>query len=268
LVVTCRYFLYENREEDRILQKLVEKTEKIYRELGGFGTVLNNRLVRSLYLIARLCLYGAQASRLHEDLVVVCARWDHPGERRGGLRPIDPAQLGEEEALRRLDEALLAGQTARVPDERKDILRTASARDVAELVDHLKAKARKVEAQVRRDLLKTGAREAEKTRKLLEGLRQRIHENLARRDQEDEKLRDRLAALRARATLHTGDPAATAEEERIRRERASERRAMLKLLDELEIEIRDEPGRVEQSFQTLTVRLEPVGMVYLWPEMG
>ena len=34
--VYCRYFLYENREEDAILRKIVEKTENIYRELGGF----------------------------------------------------------------------------------------------------------------------------------------------------------------------------------------------------------------------------------------
>ncbi len=40
-VVHCHYFLYENREEDTILRRIVEKTETIYRELGGFGTVLD-----------------------------------------------------------------------------------------------------------------------------------------------------------------------------------------------------------------------------------
>ena len=40
LTVYCRYFLYENREEDAVLREIVEKTENIYRELGGFGTVL------------------------------------------------------------------------------------------------------------------------------------------------------------------------------------------------------------------------------------
>ena len=46
--VYCRYFLYENREEDTILRRIVEKTEKIYRELGGFGTVLDKNLIQTL----------------------------------------------------------------------------------------------------------------------------------------------------------------------------------------------------------------------------
>ena len=47
-IVYCRYFLYENREEDTILRRIVEKTEKIYRELGGFGTVLDKGLIQTL----------------------------------------------------------------------------------------------------------------------------------------------------------------------------------------------------------------------------
>ena len=46
--VYCRYFLYENREEDTILRRIVEKTETIYRELGGFGTVLDKNLIQTL----------------------------------------------------------------------------------------------------------------------------------------------------------------------------------------------------------------------------
>ena len=46
--VYCRYFLYENREEDTILRRIVEKTETIYRELGGFSTVLDKGLIQSL----------------------------------------------------------------------------------------------------------------------------------------------------------------------------------------------------------------------------
>ena len=46
--VYCRYFLYENREEDTILRRIVEKTENIYRELGGFGTVLDKNLIQTL----------------------------------------------------------------------------------------------------------------------------------------------------------------------------------------------------------------------------
>ena len=33
-------------------------------------------------------------------------------------------------------------------------------------------------------------------------------------------------------------------------------------------EIEEEPGRIRHRFAVQTVRLEPVGIVYLWPEMG
>ena len=36
--------MYKQRPEDRILKKLVEKTETIYRQLGSVGQVLSNRI--------------------------------------------------------------------------------------------------------------------------------------------------------------------------------------------------------------------------------
>ena len=37
---------------------------------------------------------------------------------------------------------------------------------------------------------------------------------------------------------------------------------------EIEREIQEEPDRIRQRYAVQTVRLEPVGIVYLWPEMG
>lgn len=42
--VWCRYFVYTQRPEDRVLQRLVKKTETIYRELGSAGDVLSNKM--------------------------------------------------------------------------------------------------------------------------------------------------------------------------------------------------------------------------------
>ena len=39
-IVTCRYFLYDQREEDRVLDALVRKTEVIRKQLGASGEVL------------------------------------------------------------------------------------------------------------------------------------------------------------------------------------------------------------------------------------
>lgn len=42
--VYCRYFVYQNREADRILDALVRKTERINKELGEVGTVVAETL--------------------------------------------------------------------------------------------------------------------------------------------------------------------------------------------------------------------------------
>ena len=46
--VSCRYFVYAQREEDRVLEALVRKTETIRRELGASGEVLRQNLERRL----------------------------------------------------------------------------------------------------------------------------------------------------------------------------------------------------------------------------
>ena len=47
-VVTCRYFFYDQREEDRVLDALVRKTEVIRRQLGASGEVLRMRIQTNL----------------------------------------------------------------------------------------------------------------------------------------------------------------------------------------------------------------------------
>ncbi|WP_442755896.1 DISARM system SNF2-like helicase DrmD [Methylocystis sp. JAN1] len=46
--VSCRYFLYDQREEDRVLDALVRKTEVIRQQLGAAGEVLRNRMELTL----------------------------------------------------------------------------------------------------------------------------------------------------------------------------------------------------------------------------
>jgi SNF2 family DNA or RNA helicase len=47
-VVTCRYFVYEQRAEDLVLQALVRKTEVIREQLGSAGEVLGERIRQRL----------------------------------------------------------------------------------------------------------------------------------------------------------------------------------------------------------------------------
>jgi ERCC4-related helicase len=47
-VVNCRYFFYDQREEDRVLDALVRKTEVIRRQLGASGEVLRMLMEKTL----------------------------------------------------------------------------------------------------------------------------------------------------------------------------------------------------------------------------
>lgn len=60
-IVTCRYFFYAQREEDRVLDALVRKTEVIRRQLGASGEVLRQRMER---VLAREGISRADAGNL------------------------------------------------------------------------------------------------------------------------------------------------------------------------------------------------------------
>jgi hypothetical protein len=53
-----------------------------------------------------------------------------------------------------------------------------------------------------------------------------------------------------------------------RREREADRRHWEGRLTRLERELRDEPKRLRDSYEVRAHRLEPVGLVYLWPVSG
>ena len=71
--VCCHYFVYTDREEDRILEVLVRKTETIKKELGSLSQVLEGRLARTL----------KQGIR-HRDIAALAkrARRHEPGRRQ------------------------------------------------------------------------------------------------------------------------------------------------------------------------------------------
>ena len=53
-----------------------------------------------------------------------------------------------------------------------------------------------------------------------------------------------------------------------RREREADRRHWEARLARLERELREEPKRIRESYEVRARRLEPVGLVYLWPVSG
>src|SRR5262249_54790402 len=125
--------------------------------------------------------------------------------------------------------------------------RTLAARDIADLVPTLEKIAAERLAALRVQLARRGEEEAGSLSDLLERQRARIAKAVAGFDA------SQLA------------PDLVPEE---RREREADRRHWQARLSRLEQELRDEPRRLRGSYEVRAHRLEPVGLVYLWPSSG
>jgi hypothetical protein len=194
-------------------------------------------------LLGRLCLYGAGAARLHEELIPVTARWTDPMRRKGPLTPY--ARDAEVNTLHLLEQALLRpGQPAN--EVVLGQLQAAGPRDVAELLPHLEKRGRELAEGATRKLMERGEREAQALRAILEQQRKRISATA-------EEKRDRTPGL--------------FDQEEMRQLEADRRHWARRLLD-IEQELRTEPERICGIYTVKAQRVEPVGLVYLWPVTG
>ena len=121
------------------------------------------------------------------------------------------------------------------------------AQDIADLTPALEAIANERLTEVKAQLAKRGDEEARSLAGLLEQQQKRIAK--ASQEFNPEQLTLDLVP-----------------EER--REREADRRHWQTRLSRLEQELRDEPKRLRESYDVKAHRLEPVGIVYLWPISG
>src|SRR5204863_10081899 len=86
-------------------------------------------------LLRRLSLYGQRASRLHDEILAVAARWIDVDVRKEPLKPYADSTL--EKTLELLDRMLSA--EVELPAEVRARLGRGAARDLEELKAHLEA---------------------------------------------------------------------------------------------------------------------------------
>jgi hypothetical protein len=197
-------------------------------------------------LIGRLGLYGPRAGRLHDELIAVAARWRPADVRKGPLEPFAEGGAGETKTLDLLDRALPDADQRPVPEEVTRRLLDTLPQDVADLRPHLEVRAAEVVRDAKRRLWDRGAREAAELERLI---RER---------------RDRILAAQALSPQFE----LTLESTEDRRQFQAERRYWEKRLIALETELVGEPARVRESYDVRSARVEPVGIVYLWPVSG
>lgn len=232
--------------EHRVVQRLLGRFTAqgfVYHDLSRACLAQTNDPIPRLVLIGRLCLYGTGAARLHEELLFVSARWIDPKNRKLALSPY--GREGELETHRLLEEAL---RKPVQPGNDKTIanLQASSPRDVAELLPHLEKRGGELAEGATRALMKRGEDEAKAMRSILEEQRKRIAAAFEKYRQTQPELfnQDELRQLEA------------------------DQRHWQRRLEELDRETTTEPERIRGVYVVKAQRIEPVGLVYLWPITG
>jgi superfamily II DNA or RNA helicase len=234
--------------EQRVAQRLLARFRSqgfIYHDLSRACLAQVTDSIPRVILLGRLSLYGQGAERLHEHVVPVAARWVEPGRRDGGLSVY--AREAEARSLELLDDALADRRARRPAPAIAEQLLHAVSRDVAELLPQLEAHAEELAAEAARKLRERGERERRDLRATLEHQRDRVRDELARHARELPQL-----------TL------GFAEDER--RQLEANMRSWERRLEQFDRDLETEPLRVADFYEVRARRIEPVGLVYLWPD--
>lgn len=231
--------------EQRVVQRLLSRFSAqgfVHHDLSRACLAQSSDAVVRVLLIGRLALYGPGAARLHEELVPITARWIDPAIRKGELTPY--AREAELRSLSLLDSALLERPGQPISDVVVKQLQESAARDIRELLPQLEARAQEYARDAEERLTRRADDEAKAMRKILEDQQKHLEKTIVRHD------RERQYDL-------------FPEEERKQAE--ANRKYWDKRLTALHGELKTEPERIRSLYKKLAQRIEPIGLVYLWP---
>lgn len=228
--------------EQRVVQRLLGRFLSqgfVHHDLSRACLAQTRDAIPRVLLLGRLALYGPGAARLHEEIITITARWTDPAIRKSQLLPY--AREAELKTLDLLEQALLSSGSTNQTIE--TMLCNSVSRDIDELLPHLQLRGEEYASEAIQKLSKRGQDESWQMRKLLEEQRKHITEK---------KLADSQRTFQF-------------EDEELRQLNA-DRRHWNKRLDELESELETEPARIRDIYAIRAQRIEPVGIVYLWPQ--
>jgi superfamily II DNA or RNA helicase len=186
--------------------------------------------------IGRISLFGTGASRLHDELLYVGARWHEAGG-EGHCEP-DPDDRQTRDRLERL----LREPPRPVPGAQRARLQAHIGDNFGRLWPHVEAEADARAYDARLLLERRSGEERDALRRLLSTQRAAL-EQYVRQTEFD----------------FGGLPKSEA------RQLQDDLRHMKRRLDQLDREIAEEPEQLAELYSVKRLRVEPVGLVYLWP---
>ena len=239
--------------EQRVAQRLLARFRAqgfVHHDLSRACLAQTRDSIPRVVLLGRLSLYGRHAERLHEVLVPVTARWLDTSQRRG--KPLRAyARDTESLTLELLDDALTngaggnGGQSAPNDVVQRRLLR-AAAQDVADLKPQLEKRADALAAAARKRLAERGVRESNDLRQTLERQRDRVKDELDKHESQSQ--------LELKLSVDA------------RRQRDADMSHWRRRLERFDEDMEQEPARIQAFYRVRASRVEPVGLVYLWPE--
>jgi hypothetical protein len=233
--------------DQRLAQRLLSRFRAqgfIYDDISRACLAQVADSIPRVVLLGRLCLFGGGAERLHEVLVPVAARWQDPERRDGALAAY--ARTAERRSLELLEHALADPAGREVPEGVTRRLLDSAAQDVRELLPQLERRADELGTEAQARLRERGTRESADLERVLEEHRDRVREELDKGQRESAQLQ------------------MWPEEER--RQRESDMRAWASRLTTFDRDLETEPGRIRDFYEVRARRVEPIGLVYLWPD--
>jgi hypothetical protein len=234
--------------EHRVVQRLLGRFRAqgfVHDDLSRACVGQTKDPIPRVVLLGRLSLHGEGAARLHDEILAVAARWIEPTQRKDGLKPYGAE--AEARAVELLQEALLASKAEGVPELVRDRLLGAVPRDMDELLPHLSDRAQALSTRAQERLSARGSKEARDMAEILDAQRRRIEETAGRYAQPQLLLQF---------------------DEEEKRQIEADRRHWQRRLEALHREVETEPERIRRVYDVKAVRVEPVGLVYLWPVSG
>ena len=216
--------------------------------------VVRDQAQPQVLAFGRLCLFGTGAGRLHDELIPLGAPFFESGAK---LKPSQLSQAHTDELIRLMDESLRDPQSPTVPEKVQARLAQATGQVFEELWPLLEQEANAVAAEVEQQLQARGEEEANALIAILDKQRQAIEETL-------KSNRLELASTEGQRTQGGNAPkAARAIDDQLLRDR----RHLERRLDRLAEELATEPRDLKALYDIKLHRIEPVGLLFLWPEM-
>jgi hypothetical protein len=241
--------------EHRLVKRLISRfvSQGFRASVGRVTAIVGANTQPRVVLVGRLSLFGPGARRLHEEIIPVTAAWRDTKREETPLVPF--AEKGEITTVSQLDDALRRGVSP--ADGVLERLQAFVDCDISDLRPHLEARSKESEQSARDELAEISRREADAMTNLLQVQIKKVRASMN-------------SAVMPRPPSQSDLFGPTLEEiekkvEREIRQFEADRRSWDDKLVRLQNDLDNEPENVRRGYEVQAQRLEPIGLIYLWP---